>query len=76
MNATFEELKDAAGRLPIEQRKELALHVVNSLDGQVDAEILDEWLEIAERRWADYEAGKIGAESAEDFLNSLPGSKR
>ena len=73
MNATLEQLKEAVSMLPTEERIDMARFIADSLKDELDQSILDEWLDLAEKRMADVEAGKVVGIPADEFLRSIGG---
>ncbi len=57
--------------LPLTARAELASQLLDSLDDLSEEESDQLWAEEAERRFADYKAGKIEAVSADEVFARL-----
>lgn len=55
---TVLEIEAAAMRLPAAERELLANHLLRSLDADPVSEVDQAWIEEAERRFQDYQAGK------------------
>jgi len=73
------DLKDIAAEvleLPLAARAELAGKLLDSLDDLTDEENDQLWAEEAERRYADYKAGKIQAIPADEVFARLRSRKR
>jgi putative addiction module component (TIGR02574 family) len=58
-------------RLPIKERAELASRLLDSLDELSEEESDQLWVEEAERRYADYQAGEIEAIPADEVFARL-----
>jgi putative addiction module component (TIGR02574 family) len=58
-------------RLPIKERAELASRLLGSLDELSEEENDQLWKEEAERRYADFKAGKIEAVPADEVFARL-----
>ena len=68
------ELKDIAAEaldLPLTSRAELASQLLDSLEDLTEEENDQLWAEEAERRYADYKAGKVDSVAAEDVFQRL-----
>ena len=73
MSTTLEEIKEAAASLPEAQRAELIGFLLTTLNG--DEAVLEEWLDVAEKRMGKMESGSASEIPAEEFLDSLLVSK-
>jgi putative addiction module component len=61
MSAQFDEIQEQARRLPSSQKAELARILIEELDGSVDRDTEQLWLEEAQRRYDAYLKGEIEA---------------
>ncbi len=52
----------------------MARFIADSLKEEIDPSVFDEWVELAEKRMADVEAGKVIGIPADEFLRSIGGS--
>lgn len=68
MSQTFEDVIEAVFALPVADRVRLADQLLTSLNGSDGGELDPSWAEEAERRIAEYEAGRIKAVDAEEVL--------
>jgi len=59
MSRSFDEIREEAMGLPIEKRSSLAEDLLDSLRTDEERAIEKEWIEIAERRLAEVEAGTV-----------------
>ncbi len=59
MSGTLAELKEQAARLSEAERAELALSLIESLDGPADEDVEDAWRIEIERRIAQVESGEV-----------------
>lgn len=76
MNRDLEEIAAEALELPLTARAELASKLLDSLD-DLSAEENDAlWAAEAERRYADYKAGKVNATPAEEVFARLAARKK
>jgi putative addiction module component (TIGR02574 family) len=66
MSRTYEEIRDEAMGLPIEERGLLAEDLLDSLRTDEERAIEKEWIEVAERRLAEVEAGLVKPIPAEE----------
>ncbi len=71
MSHSLQELKDAAGSLPLNERAELAHFLLNSLDDEDENEVRTDWLALAEKRMADVRASNVVGIPAEEVLRNL-----
>jgi putative addiction module component (TIGR02574 family) len=76
MSGAAKSVMDAALALSPEERAQLAEKLLESLDEDMDeqvdqAQIDAAWAQEAERRMADYRAGKIGSVPAEELFATL-----
>ena len=72
-------LKDIAAEvleLPLTARAELASQLLESLDDLSEEESEQLWAQEAERRYAEYKAGRIEAVPAEEVFERLRSRKR
>jgi len=73
------DLKDIAAEvleLPLTARAELASQLLESLDDLSEEENEQLWAQEAERRYAEYKAGRIEAVPAEEVFERLRSRKR
>jgi len=59
MSNTFEELKKQAAQLSDSERAELALSLIESLDGLANADVEEAWRVELERRVRQIESGEV-----------------
>ena len=59
MSTKLAELKQQASQLSEEERAELALSLIESLDGPADAELDEAWRREIERRLAQIDGGEV-----------------
>lgn len=59
MSNTLAELKEKASRLPETERAELALSLIESLDGPADPDVEEAWRIEIERRVGQIERGEV-----------------
>jgi putative addiction module component (TIGR02574 family) len=71
MARLLEELRDEAMQLSIEERSWLAHDLFDSLRSDEEREIAAEWIEVAERRIDEIEAGTAKLIPAEDVIREL-----
>lgn len=65
MNTHFEQVVDAAMKLPLRDRVRLAQQLVSTLDEETEAGIEELWFAEAERRLDELRSGKVQGVSAE-----------
>lgn len=68
MSSILSELKEKAAQLPEHERAELALSLIESLDGPADADAEAAWLQEIERRVRQYEKGEAQLVPAEEVF--------
>lgn len=68
MAKSVAELEKEARRLPVQDRAQLAQHLIASLDPGEDIDAEAAWLEEAERRYQAYRQGTLTAKSAEQVF--------
>jgi len=68
MSSTLSELKKKASQLPEEERAELALSLIESLDGPVDSDVEEAWQQEIERRVRQFERGEVELIPAEEVF--------
>ena len=66
MSRSYEEILEQAMALPIEERSHLAEDLLDSLRTDEERAIEKEWIEVAERRLAEVEAGLVKPIPAEE----------
>ena len=71
MSLEEHEIFDAAFQMPYESRKELTERLLETLEEKDQAAIEKAWMKEAEKRLADYRAGKIKGVPAEEVFESL-----
>ena len=71
MTRETESLEQQARKLDPEERADLALKLIESLDSGEDENAEELWLDEAERRLADYDAGKIEAIPVDGALEEI-----
>ena len=60
MSTRLDQLKEEAGRLPIDERAELALALIQSLDDvETDDDVEESWRLEAERRASQIDSGEV-----------------
>lgn len=59
MANTLSELKEKAATLSVSERAELALALIESLDGRADDAVEEAWLAETERRLQEIESGSV-----------------
>jgi putative addiction module component (TIGR02574 family) len=64
-------LEEQVIRLPHRERARIALKLIESLDPGKDEDVSELWLQEAERRLADYDAGKTDARDAEEVFSEI-----
>lgn len=64
-------IEDQAVRLPHRQRARLALKLLESLTPGQDEDVDELWLDEAERRLREYDAGTTEAVDAEEAINEI-----
>ena len=70
MSLSLEELKRTAATLSLEQRLELAHYLLDTL-GPTSEAVRQEWLELAQNRLAQIEAGEVTARPVEALMERL-----
>jgi len=68
MELALSELTYRALSLPIDERTVLAQRLWESIEGFVDSDVEDEWLNAAEQRWRDIEEGRVQCIPAEEAM--------
>jgi len=68
MSSTLSELKKKASQLPEEERAELALSLIESLDGPADSGVEEAWQQEIERRVRQIERGEVELIRAEEVF--------
>jgi putative addiction module component (TIGR02574 family) len=68
MSSTLSELKEKASRLPEADRAELALSLIESLDGPTDPNVEEAWQQEIESRVRQVERGEAELIPAEDVF--------
>jgi putative addiction module component (TIGR02574 family) len=71
MSRSYEEVQEEALELSVEERSRLAEDLLDSLLTEEERAIEQEWLEIAERRRAEVDAGTATLIPAEDVIREL-----
>lgn len=68
MASTLSDLKKKAAQLPERERAELALSLIESLDGPADQDVEEAWAKEIERRVRQVEKGEAKLIPAEDVF--------
>ena len=68
MSSTLSELKKKASQLPEEERAELALSLIESLDGPADSAVEEAWQQEIARRVRQFERGEVELIPAEEVF--------
>lgn len=68
MLSNVQEIEEKALKLPSYERAMLAEHLIQSLEGEEDADAERLWIEEAERRYMEYKQGRVKAKPAELVL--------
>jgi putative addiction module component (TIGR02574 family) len=71
MSDTLIELKEKASKLPEEERAELALSILESLDGPADTDVENAWQVEIERRVGQIERGEVQLIPGEEVFARL-----
>jgi len=71
MSDTLAELKERAARLPEEERAELALAMIESLDGSADPDVDEAWRLEIERRSAEIDRGEVDLIPGDEVFDRL-----
>jgi putative addiction module component (TIGR02574 family) len=71
MSRSYEEVQEEALELSVEERSRLAEDLLDSLLTEEERAIEQEWLEVAERRRAEADAGTSTLIPAEDVIREL-----
>jgi putative addiction module component (TIGR02574 family) len=71
MGWSYEEVQEAALQLSVEERSRFAEDLLDSLLTEEERAIEQEWLEVAERRCAEVDAGTEALIPAEDVIREL-----
>lgn len=71
MTSESREIEEKAQRLPEKDRARLALKLIESLDPGEDEDVEELWLDEAERRLAEYDAGRADARPAEEVFAEI-----
>jgi putative addiction module component (TIGR02574 family) len=68
MASTLSDLKKKAAQLPEQERAELALSLIESLDGPADPDVEEAWVQEIERRVRQVEKGEAELIPAEEVF--------
>lgn len=68
MASTLSDLKKEAAQLSEHERAELALSLIESLDGPADPNVEEAWAQEIERRVREFEKGEAESVSAEEVF--------
>lgn len=68
MAVNLKDLEDRIAQLSPEDRSRLIQDLIRSLDTGEDVDAEGAWLEVAERRYQDYRAGKLTSKSADEVF--------
>jgi len=71
MTSEAQKIEKQAQCLSVKERARLALKLIESLDPDDDEDVEELWLDEAERRLADYDAGKTEARSADEVFAEI-----
>jgi hypothetical protein len=71
MKPDEQEIQDQAAQLPHRQRARLALRLIESLEPGQDENVDELWLEEAERRLKNYDAGVSQADDADEAISDI-----
>ena len=71
MTSETRKLEEQAQELSPKDRARLALRLIESLDQGMDEDADELWLDEAERRLADYDAGRTEARSADEVFDEI-----
>ncbi len=71
MSTTFEDIKEKAAQLSELERAELALALIESLDGPPDADVEEAWRIEVERRLGQIERGEVQLLRGDEVLERL-----
>jgi len=71
MSTRFEDIKEKAAQLSELERAELALALIESLDGPPDADVEEAWRIEVERRLAQIERGEVQLIPGDEVLERL-----
>lgn len=68
MSSAFSELKKRVSELTEQERAELALSLIESLDGPADSDVEEAWRQEIERRVKQVERGEVQLVAAEEVF--------
>lgn len=71
MTSESESIEEQAQDLPAKERARLALKLIESLDQGEDEDVEELWLDEAERRLSEYDAGKTEARAADEVFAEI-----
>jgi putative addiction module component (TIGR02574 family) len=71
MSTTFEDIKEKAAQLSELERAELALALIESLDGPPDADVEEAWRIEVERRLGQIERGEVQLVPGDEVFERL-----
>ena len=71
MTSESRKIEDRAKDLPAKDRARLALRLIESLDEGEDEDVEELWLDEAERRLSEYDAGKSQARPADEVFAEI-----
>jgi putative addiction module component (TIGR02574 family) len=71
MSTTFEDIKEKAAQLSELERAELALALIESLDGSPDVDVEEAWRIEIERRLAQIEQGEVQLIPGDEVLERM-----
>jgi len=71
MTSESRNVEEQAQDLPAKERARLALKLIESLDKGEDEDVDELWLDKAERRLADYDAGRTEARPADEVFTEI-----
>lgn len=71
MSTSLTECEQTVKRLTPAERATLMEHLISSLDAPDEMECERPWLAEAERRYADYQAGRVTARPADEVIRDI-----
>lgn len=71
MTSESQKIEELAQDLPAKERARIALKLIESLDQGSDEDVEELWLNEAERRLSEYDAGKTEARPADEVFAEI-----
>jgi len=71
MSSSTRKLDEQVASLPQKERARLALKLIESLDPGTDEDAEELWLDEADRRLAEYDAGNIESRPVDEVLSEI-----